>query len=157
MGHSRSTHEELMGERAIIADQIDDLQRGLERIDWVIARMFPPTPNPREAHNGTDNVSRTELMERVMTGQGALKTKDVLRLLSEHGFISEEGRTTYNRVCATLAQSPRFERVGSGLYKVAADRPNNGHQPPLSLLDEQAATAEAEHPERADASGEGLP
>ena len=139
MGHSRSTHEELMGERAIIADQIDDLQRGIERIDWVIARMFPPTPNPREAHNGTDNVSRAELMERVMTGQGALKTKDVLRLLSEHGFISDQGRVTYNRVCATLAQSPRFERVATGMYKVAEARSNGGESQDGKAQEEEEA------------------
>ena len=62
MGHSRSTYEELMGERTRIAEQIDDWQRGLERIDWVIARMFPRTPKPQVTESGTDRVSRAELI-----------------------------------------------------------------------------------------------
>ena len=145
MGHSRSTYEELMGTRAQIAEQIDDLQAGLEHFDWVIAQMFPPTtPKPPVAESGTDTVSRAELIERVMTGQGALKTKDVLRLLAKRGFISDEGRVTYSRVCATLSQSPRFERVGSGLYKVVDARPSkdvNGLPPDLESIENEADAA----------------
>ena len=142
MGHSRTTYEELMGERAQIAEQIDDLRRGQERIDWVIARMFPPTtPEPPVAESGADTVSRAELMERAMTGQGALKTKEVLRLLAKRGFISDEGRVTYSRVCATLSQSPRFDRVAPGLYKVADARPSkdvNGLPPDLEPTENEA-------------------
>ena len=141
MGHSRSTYEELMGERTRIAEQIDDWQRGLERIDWVIARMFPRTPKPQVTESGTDRVSRAELIERAMTGQGALKTKDILRLLVKQGLVSDEGRVTYSRVCSTLAQSPRFDRVATGLYKVADARPSkdvNGLPPDLEPTENEA-------------------
>ena len=142
MGHSRSTYEELLGKRAQIAEQIADLQHGLEHFDWVIAQMFPPKPpKPPVAESRPDPVSRAELMERVMTGQGALKTKDVLRLLAKHGFVSDEGRATYSRVCATLSQSSRFERVDIGLYKVADARPSkdvNGLPPDLEPTENEA-------------------